>query len=102
MSRRAKLESMLEDDPNDPFLHYAIASEFLSEGDREKGLARLTQMLEDFPDYVAGWFRRGQVLAELQRVDEAKAILTHGIEVARQVGDAHAAGEMTELLATLA
>jgi hypothetical protein len=42
-----------------------------------------------------------QQLAKLQRVEEARSYLRDGIEQARQQGDAHAAGEMSEFLATL-
>jgi hypothetical protein len=43
----------------------------------------------------------GQQLAQLNRVNEARAVLRDGIEKARQTGDAHAAGEMSEFLASL-
>jgi hypothetical protein len=40
-------------------------------------------------------------MVELQRIDEARGVLRKGIEIARQQGDLHAAGEMSELLADL-
>jgi hypothetical protein len=40
-------------------------------------------------------------LVRLERIDEARRWLREGIEAARQQGNAHAAGEMSELLASL-
>jgi hypothetical protein len=51
---------------------------------------------------VAAYFQKGQVLAGLARFEEARQILQEGMAVARQVGDDHAAAEMSELLSTLA
>jgi hypothetical protein len=51
--------------------------------------------------YVPAFFMAAQQLARLDLVAEARAKLRAGIEVARATGDAHAAGEMSEFLATL-
>jgi hypothetical protein len=42
-----------------------------------------------------------QQLARLERVNEARDYLRVGIEEARRQGDQHAAGEMSEFLASL-
>jgi hypothetical protein len=42
-----------------------------------------------------------QQLVRLERVEEARAALRDGVEQARQQGNAHAAGEMSEFLASL-
>jgi hypothetical protein len=43
----------------------------------------------------------GQQLASLGRTEEARDSLRSGIDQARAQGDAHAAGEMSEFLASL-
>jgi tetratricopeptide (TPR) repeat protein len=101
MSRREQLEELLKLDPNDVFLQYALALEFISAGDADEGLARLAKVNEQHPQYVAAFFQRGQVLADQDRTDEARDIITRGVEVARQVGDDHAEREMSEFLETL-
>jgi hypothetical protein len=50
---------------------------------------------------VPAFFMAGQQLTRLGRVEEARAALRDGIEAARAAGDAHAAGEMSEFLASL-
>jgi predicted Zn-dependent protease len=100
VSRRIKLEEMLAAEPDDPFLNYALALETAKE-DPPSGLRRLADMNERFPDHVPAYFRRGQILAEIGRPDDARQVLTTGIQAARRIGDDHAAGEMRELLESL-
>ncbi len=101
LSRREKIEAMLADDPHDSFLRYSLAMELEKEGAHELSLAQLRGLMQDEPPYVAAFFRSGQMLARLQRLAEARDALRRGIEQARVQGDAHAAGEMSEFLASL-
>ncbi|HWB09953.1 MAG TPA: hypothetical protein VG826_12045 [Pirellulales bacterium] len=100
-TRRERIESMLADDPQDTFLRYSLAMELEKEGENERSLDYLKSLMGDTPAYVPAFFRSGQQLAGLGRVNEARAVLREGIEHARQQGDAHAAGEMSEFLANL-
>jgi tetratricopeptide (TPR) repeat protein len=102
MSRREKIEAMLADDPGDTFLRYSLAMELDKEGQHEASLAKFAELTRDDPPYVPAFFMAGQQLARLGRLDEARAALSNGIEAARSQNDVHAAGEMTEFLASLA
>ena len=101
MSRREKIEAMLVDDPSDGFLRYSLAMELRSEGDHQRSLAQLSDLTKDDPPMVAAFFMAGQLLAELGRIDEAREQLQDGIDEAQRQGDAHAAAEMSDLLASL-
>ncbi len=100
-SRRSQIESMLKSEPDDQFLRYCLAVEMHADGESENALAKFTELCAGTPPHVAAFFRRGQILVELDRVEEARAVLRDGIEQARAQGDLHAAGEMSELLADL-
>lgn len=100
MSRRVKLEEMLVAEPDDPFLHYALALELAKE-DQAAALERLAAMNDRFPDHVPAYFRRGQILAEAGDAQAAQQVLKTGIQVAKRIGDDHAAAEMNELLESL-
>lgn len=100
-TRRQKIEAMLQDDPSDTFLNYALASELKNDGDIEACLQRLSQLTQISPPYIPAFFMAGRVLAEVSRISEARSALRDGIEEARRQGDFHAAGEMAELLAEL-
>ncbi len=101
MSRRAKLEAMLAEDSGDVFLRYALALELEKEGDFEGSLARLSELQHGDPPYVPAFFMAAQQLVRLGRITEARTGLRDGIDQARQQGNSHAAGEMSELLASL-
>ncbi len=101
MSRREKIEAMLADDPGDTFLRYSLAMELDKEGDHDASLARFAELARDEPPYVPAFFMAGQQLVRLGRADEARDILKYGIAAAHLQNDQHAAGEMTEFLASL-
>ncbi len=100
-TRREKIEAMLVDDPSDTFLRYSLAMELDKEGANDASLAKLTELTKDSPPYVPAFFMAGQQLTRLGRVNEARTILRDGIEAARVQGNGHAAGEMSEFLASL-
>ncbi len=101
MSRREKIEAMLADDPSDTFLRYSLAMELRSEGDHTASLEKLSELTKDDPPYVPAFFMAAQQLVDLDRVDEAREFLDHGIQQARVQGDQHAAAEMSDLLLSL-
>jgi hypothetical protein len=101
MSRREKIEAMLADDPGDTFLRYSLAMELDREGDHEASLAKFAELTRDNPPYVPAFFMAGQQLARLGRFGEARTTLQNGIVAARAQNDMHAAGEMSEFLASL-
>ena len=100
-SRLEKIEAMLVESPDDSFLRYALAMELDKEGEHERSLEELRTLSSDETPHVSACFMAGQQLAKLNRLDEAREMLRHGIEAARQQNDAHAAGEMSEFLASL-
>ena len=100
-TRREKIEAMLEDDPSDTFLRYSLAMELEKEGENERSLALFAELYGEEKPYVPAFFMAGQQLTRLDRVSEARAVLREGIEAARQQGDSHAAGEMSEFLVAL-
>jgi predicted Zn-dependent protease len=101
MPRREQLEQLLAAEPNDPFLRYGLAMCCASDGQHEIAQDHFRQLLNDHPDYVAGYFQWAQLLVRLDEVDRARPLLETGISVAARTGDRHAAGEMTEFLASL-
>ena len=98
--RMEQIEALLADDPTDPFLRYGLAMEYASAGDDPTAADHLLRLTNDSP-YVPAFLMAGQVLNRLTRMDEAIAVLRRGIAAARQQGNAHAEGEMANLLATL-
>ena len=100
-TRRAKIEAMLRDDPGDVFLRYSLALEMESAGEADAGLEILEALARETPAYVPAFHMAGRQLAVLGRIDDARRALREGIDAARSQGNAHAAGEMSELLMSL-
>jgi Tfp pilus assembly protein PilF len=97
-TRKQQIEEMLAEDPNDPFLRYGLAMEYVSAGDDEAAVRCLRELSAVDPNYVPAYQQAGQALVRLGRPDEAGDALRQGIAVARRKGDAHAADEMQGML----
>jgi hypothetical protein len=100
-SRREKIEAMLQLEPQDQFLRYSLACEYDSEDRADEAAALFEGLQRDEPPHVPSFLRGAQLLVRLDQVAEARGVLRDGIEAARQQGNAHAAGEMAELLTSL-
>ncbi|MGE5193319.1 MAG: tetratricopeptide repeat protein [Deltaproteobacteria bacterium] len=101
MNRREKLEAMLAGSRDDPFLRYALALAWLSEGNPSAARKGLEALLESDPHYVPAYFQLAQLQVGQGEPDLAMPVLARGIEMARRAGDTHAEGEMRELLEQL-
>lgn len=100
-SRREKIESMLVEEPGDVFLRYALAMEMEKAGEFDPALQLHAELVAEQPPHIASYFRSAQILADQNRIEEARSFLRDGIEAARAAKDFHAAAEMGEMLAGL-
>jgi tetratricopeptide (TPR) repeat protein len=100
-TRKQQIEDLLADDPNDPFLRYGLAMEYVSEGNDEAAVKCFQELIAVAPDYVPGYLQIGQALLRLRRLTEAREHWSRGIGVARRQGDGHAAEEMEGFLTSL-
>ena len=94
MDKVAMLNEILAQNPTDAFARYGLAMEYASRGETDVSLAEFAKLLEEHPDYTAGYFMAAQTMAKADRPDEAKIRLTQGIACARRTGNAHALSEM--------
>ena len=101
MSRREKIEALLEKSPGDQKLRYMLAMEQKNEGDIQQSLQTFNQLMSDETPYVPAFLMAGQELAKLGRSDEARETYTSGIEAAVSQGNEHAAGEMPQFRSEL-
>ncbi|SRR5579871_1800933 len=97
-SRKQQIEEMLAEAPDDAFLRYGLAMEYVSAGDDEGAARCLHELLAVDAAYVPAYLQLGQILTRLGRPAEARATYARGIEVAQRQGDGHAAEEMQRFL----
>src|SRR5205809_708610 len=100
-SRKEQIEEMLRDEPDDPELRYMLAMENASTGNDAEAVRCFQDLMARCPDYPPGFHQGARLLAKLNRIDEAKEALKKGIPAALRQNNAHAAGEMEELLNSL-
>lgn len=80
-ARITQLLRMLESDTADPFLYYALALEYAKEGHHSEAIHYYEKLIHMFPDYEATYLQYGNLLMELRRIEEAKAIYNKGLKV---------------------
>jgi tetratricopeptide (TPR) repeat protein len=101
MPRLDQLLELLQADPTDTFLQYAVAMEHAKQGDHEQALAAFNDLLARDPKYVAAYFMAGRTCEQKEDPEAAKAFYRRGIDTANSIGDSHAAGEMSSALMML-
>jgi Tfp pilus assembly protein PilF len=97
-ARIVKLKQFLAKEPNDSFTRYALALEYAGQGDTKRRVSMLQELIQLDPKYVPAYQQLGTAYQKLDRRDDAIAIFKRGIQVAVEVGDLHARGEMQEAL----
>lgn len=92
--RLQKLLDFLKDEPNDEFLQYALATEYLRLNDTDKALQYYEKLVADHPNYTGTYYHLGKLYETLGRKDEALTIYQQGIQITRQKRDNHALSEL--------
>jgi Flp pilus assembly protein TadD len=97
-SRKAQIQEMLTETPDDAELLYFLAMEHQSLGETDDALKCYQTVTTKAPDYVPAYVQLGQLLTRLNREDDARQVYRTGITAATKKGDRHAAEEMTAFL----
>jgi thioredoxin-like negative regulator of GroEL len=100
-TRRQMLEEFVAKTPEDAFSRYGLAMECMNSGDPAAADTHFRVLLERNADYVPAYLMYAQFLVREFRADEARKILSSGMEAAIRKGDQHARSEMEGLLSQL-
>ncbi len=98
MDKMTGLKEILTMDPRNSFARYGLAMELAGRGETDAALAEFATLLEQNPDYTAGYFMSAQTLAKVGRTAEAIVRLKDGIGCAARTGNSHAKSEMQGML----
>ena len=96
-TRLAQLLAFYAADPTDPFVLYALATEYRADAP-ETAWQYYQKLLADHPDYVGTYYHAGKLLEEFGRPAEAEEIYRKGLLVSRRAGQLHAASELQQAL----
>ncbi|MEO0403329.1 MAG: hypothetical protein AAF193_00510 [Bacteroidota bacterium] len=97
MSRLEQLQQLLQEDPNDSFLKYALALEFRANGDT-RAIDQLKDLIQSDSQYLPSFQTLGQWLFDDGEDDQAIEVLNRGVELAEKQRNLKAMNEMKELL----
>ena len=80
------LQQYIENEPENPFNHYALAMEYY-EVQPEKSLDLLEELSQKRPDYLPTYFKLAHLYWEYDNLDRAETIFKKGIELAEEQSD---------------
>lgn len=93
-NRLSKLLEFLENEPNDPFILYALATEYNALNDKAQAYSFYLQLTEKHPDYVGTYYHFGKLLEKDNQKEQALATYQKGMQAARNKRDMHALSEL--------
>jgi Tfp pilus assembly protein PilF len=96
-----KLEQMLERQPDDVFLLYALGLEHKKMGSYSEALRFLSRVILKDPGYCVAYHQAALVHESAGDVDAARKAYRDGIAAADRKGDAHAKEEMQAALSLI-
>lgn len=99
--RLQKLLEMEAQKPADPFIKFAIAQEYINDGDVEKAKTCFEHLTTHFPGYVPTYYQLGKLYEQLNDFTNAIATYRTGIEKAGASNDFKTANELREALMML-
>jgi tetratricopeptide (TPR) repeat protein len=94
MTRLEKLLEFFKNEPEDEFLKYALATEYLRLNETDKSLMYYEDLVNNHPRYVGTYYHLGKLYEALNRKDDAIATYEKGMAIAKEVRDNHAFSEL--------
>lgn len=101
MPTRTQIQKLLELEPDDPFMLYALATDHAKEAEHESAVEWFAKTIAADADYVYAYYHQARSLEALDRIEEAKATLDTGLEAAKRVSDAKGISEINHYRTSL-
>jgi hypothetical protein len=96
-TRREFLEETVQQQPGNTFARYGLAME-LAKTEPDAAWTHFAYLLEHHPEYAATYFHAGAFLGKQGRQEEARKVLTTGLEVTSRQGNRHTQSELQAAL----
>lgn len=100
-SRMNALRGLLDEDPGDPFLRYAVGLEHLKMNDLASAREAFTKVVSDSPHYLPAYYQLGKVLEQLNEAEQAIKSYQAGIALATEQRNMHTLSELRGALQAL-
>jgi Tfp pilus assembly protein PilF len=92
---------MLEKEPNDSFLRYALALEYARGNETQKAIEQLEDLLLNDVNYLGAYYQLGKYYEETEQQQKAAETYQKGIAIARLQNNKKTLGELNEALQQL-
>jgi len=93
-NRLVLLEKMLEEDPNNSFLLFALAKEYEKLGHFPLSIDTFLLLKEKDENYVGLYYHLAKLYEQIEEEVKALSIYTEGMVIAKKVKDQHALAEL--------
>jgi len=94
VNRLEKLLEFIKNEPNDPFLKYALATEYLRLNQTGKALEYYEDLASNHADYTGTYYHLGKLYEALGRRNDAVNTYETGMKITREKRDNHAYSEL--------
>lgn len=94
ISRLEKLLEFIKNEPNDAFLKYALATEYLRLNETSKALEYYENLISHNPGYTGTYYHLGKLYEALGRKHDAVTTYEAGMRITREQHDNHAFSEL--------
>lgn len=98
MPRLDQIIEMLKTEPNDSFLNYALALEYVKANDVKKAIELIETLLSKDENYLGAYYQLGKYYEQIQNLPKAVSTYNKGIIIAQKIKNNKALGELNEAL----
>jgi tetratricopeptide (TPR) repeat protein len=89
---------MIEEDPRDPFLQYALSLELIKDREWKNAIKRLENLQSEHSNYLPLYFQLGRCYEHIEQIDKALGIYKAGSKLAGEVRDLKTKSELEEAI----
>jgi tetratricopeptide (TPR) repeat protein len=93
-ARINQIKAFLEKTPDDAFLNYALATEYVAVGEDHRALQIFKELIHKQESYFATYYHLGKLYERMEDFDLAEATYEKGIEITKSLNERHAQREL--------
>lgn len=100
-SRLEQLKKMLETEPDDSFLNYALALEYAKNNDMTKAIQVMENIIYLDVNYLGAYYQLGKYYEFIQQTEKAIETYKKGVEIAKLQKNRKTQSELNEAILQL-
>lgn len=100
-SRINQLQELLQKEPNDSFLNYALALEYSKLNEKEKAVELIVSLLLRDENYLGAYYQLGQLYEQTNQLEKAREAYSKGMVIGSQQKNHKAVGELKTALSLI-